>query len=309
MIGIGRERVDARLFKMKGVWGTAFSHKIEDKNDTGKICLTVFVGKKICSEKLVKADTIPKWVTIEGIRYATDVVEMSSDEESQSTHTPSYSHTIADQNSRSALSGFAKNREGFFALSCAHSMTGIDKNPHNPQRIEVRNSKSGKWTRLGSNIRAIYGKGFGTKDNYGFSDAAIVKIEHPDARYLINNLKSKESLQLLRLPSSKEESKSLIGKPVVGVGRLMRKTSAVIALIYFRSKVSGRYIDLAIKRTDNGSLTKKGDSGMLWYTFDGKVVAMHAIGKKKRGASSAYVSLCMFATRIVKELRVELLRP
>src|SRR5690606_8018356 len=53
-----------------------------------------------------------------------------------------------------------------------------------PITFQVRHTSCGpqfKWIRLGETIIAVYGRGAGLLHNFGFSDAAPVRLEHPAA--------------------------------------------------------------------------------------------------------------------------------
>lgn len=308
MIGRGRQRVDARLCALPGVWGTAIGHRVSDGQNTGELGLTVFVSRKKSSAKLRSSSLVPKRITLDGTTYITDVVQMVRSEELQSDHVPGPAHIVADRNSRSTLTAYARRGDDFFAMSCAHSMAGPDGNPHNPQLIEVRNPRSGKWIRLGETIFAVYGCGAGLLHNFGFSDAALVRLDHPAAADVARSLKDRTPLAAQPLPRDASEAAALVGKRVIGVGGLMPETSAVVRYVYYQSTVTERYVDVAIMRDDERPFTAGGDSGLLWY-LDGKAFAIHAIGKRKASATLAHVSLCMFAARIQREFNIDYLAP
>lgn len=310
MYGVGRDRVDRRLLQKRGVWATAIGQKEVAGNYTGDVCLTVFTSYKLRKSTLRTEDVVPKWVTLGGTKYPTDVIQLGKLEQLQAG-IPTFAHTLADQRTRSTLSGFTYDGQGFHALSCAHSMTGPDEIPFNNQQIEVRDARTRQWLRLGANIRAMYGPGSAQDQNWGFSDAALVEINMPGTEHLISALRQKNPRPVVRMPQSKLEAESLVGNTVTGIGAHTGVITAEVSHTLFRSIQTGRLVDIVIKRPDNGPLTAKGDSGLLWYLQDGTALAMHAVGKIKGRSTVAYMSFSMFLDRLLglNGLNTQLLEP
>lgn len=297
-----RVRTDKHLIRSCEVSGTALGSKVVAGSDTSIPCYTVFVRKKKARSQLKGNVTeIPETVTLNGIKIPTDVIEISDEIESQDFNLRS-AIGVQDRKHRGTVTCFARKHDDVFVVSCAHVLQGPDLQLHTRDPIDLWSEAHRKWVEVGESAALVKDTGSDTGDirTFGIVDAGIARLKHLE---LVAVAKAKSSLPTYRPRNDHRALQALVGKAVIGQGSRTGRHVAEIKNVWVRDfRNSGLNIDVIIGRPDGQGMTKKGDSGFLWYLQDGRALAVHCLGLK--GSRGSPISLCMFSHRAAQSLGV-----
>jgi hypothetical protein len=272
-----RHRADKYLINRSNVCATSFGLKRTKGKLTKDFCYIVYVDKKFPPSKLSKKDMIPKTITRYGEKHKTDVVEIAPFRFQSGT-----TYGIRDDvNSGGTLTCFARSKktddidgDEFYALSCAHVVWGRDKIINNDP-IQIWDQE--RWVSFGSSLTGLNHRGSGTAPDFGFIDAGLVSIEHPQMQQLA---RSSDQLSILPIDEFHNDALSLIGTLVTAESIVSKSNlHGIITDVYFSDPNNNLYVDLIIRNPESEPLTFVGDSGLLWKDFKGNAVAMHSMGE------------------------------
>lgn len=276
-----------RLLALPNVVGTGLGIKRRGDDKVGDAAVVVFVEQKLDTATLKKADRVPAFLKHAGHRIPTDVVEINNVRPEFGTAP----YFLSDVETKGTVSTFARDEQYFYASSCAHCLAGPDHNPHTSSAIGIWDGHS--YIPVGENVFAIQAPGYGMPGNFGFSDAGLVILKHPDMIQRARNAPPLGLATALR--------KGMVVGGQTPTGNLVGTIDAIEATIYnYRT-------DLLIRLSATG--TVPGNSGMLWRTQSGQAAGIHAFGAQYAPDQPSRYSLAMLAARAASQLQVEFLDP
>lgn len=284
-----RQRVHRALLRYPNVIGTGLGVKRRGGEVFDQHALVVFVSSKVAPEQLERRGLLPKFVMHQRQRIAIDVVPINRVRR-EFGNAP---YTISDEATRGTLSAFARGDDGFlYGVSCAHCLAGPDGNPHTASPIGVWDPLSETYMGAGQNVFAVEAPGYGLPGDFGFSDAGLIILEHPQ---LAQRARTAPALRILEHP--------VRGTAVFAQAYATQFSGAIDALDVV---ISDLRVDVLIRVSGSG--TFPGHSGMLWRTQSGQAVGLHAYGAGINDITggSGY-SLAMLARRAAYQLQVQLL--
>ncbi|HPD60263.1 MAG TPA: hypothetical protein PKV48_00680, partial [Thermodesulfobacteriota bacterium] len=255
-----RQKAEEQLFTLPNVIGSMVGLKMKSGKLTKKIGLTIFVSQKVPSKQLGPGEQIPARVIVSGHAVATDVFEMRP-LRPQAKVFPDHPLSISDGLQTGVVSSFCRSPYGVFGLTCAHVVGGPDKDPVTPDPVEIRSAPPNpRYIQVGKTLCAFVGSGCGIPGNFGFADAALFTLDHPD---LLNRAQNAKVIKAAA-PKLGEIVKGNVASQIIITGRVHG----------IEAKAYGMFIDVLVKVDEPG--TSKGDSGMLWKNQKGQPVAIHA---------------------------------
>jgi hypothetical protein len=270
------------------VLGTGFGVKRCDGEIIDPHAFVVFVSRKVGAKRLLRSTRLPKSVVCGGRRVVTDVVQI----ENIRREFGDAPYGIADDATRGTLSAFARNEDGsLYGVSCAHCLAGADGNPHTTTAIDVWDSVKEEYVLAGQSVFAVAAPGYGLPGNFGFSDAGLFTLEHPQ---LTERARTAVPLSILDRPS---------------------RATTVVAHAYgadFTGELDALDVIIGDFRADAliytvGAGTFPGNSGMMWRSKSGQAVAIHAYGANFGKTRGSRYSLAMSARRAAYQLQTQLL--
>lgn len=270
------------------VVGTALGQKRTDGELREDDCLIVIVEKKVAKSRLSAVEHIPERIHVNGHSIETDVIELES---FRLEYRPAPFAT-SDNKKKGTVAAFARDEYDEFALTCAHCVRGLDGSPYTPSEVKFWERSKKEYVRVGTSARAQSWPGNGRAGSFGFSDAALIRLETAEAKACVLDCSPLPIWRSIR--SGVEVTGQTYGGAKVGVIEALEVICRDI------------YADLLIRMDSDG--TRPGDSGMMWRTRSGNAVGMHAMGNGK-GSGMSSVSLAMAAYRLPEELGVTLLDP
>lgn len=284
-----RRQEHDRFMRFPHVLGTGLGVKRTGGEIASPHSLIVFVSRKVPLSKLTRGSRIPKYVVYGGKQTETDVVAIRGIR-------PEFGdapYAIYDGANQGTLTSFARDNNGsYFGVSCAHCLSGADMNPNTVTDIAVWDPIDEDYKVAGKSGFAVSWPGAGIPGNFGFSDASLIRLEHPE---LLERAQSASILHVLNNPS---RHMSVSGEA------FNRSVEGVIDALDV--VISNMRADLMILMPGGG--TFRGDSGMLWRTTSGLAVGIHAYGVSAANSNSASkYSLAMSARRAQEQLQVQLL--
>lgn len=279
--------VDGRLRALEGVAGSMIGEKLKDGQPTGELVLTLIVREKRPLSDIAPENRIPARIRVGRSDLTTDVVEIAQCRREAAVFPTNGALLLTDKVRQGTLTTMARSRFGVWGISCAHALKGLDRDPNTASEVYILSQRDGNLLAGRTTGPAAYDAGAGLSGDYGFSDAALFSLEHPD----LASRAQAAPVTPMAAPS--------IRQVVEGHARSGRKTGTV-------SWVEQRYdnlkVDVVVKVSSEG--TYVGDSGMLWRAEDGAAVAIHARGDGPDGKPSG-VSMAMDARRAAKRLAVK----
>ena len=284
-----RERAEERLLKLPNVIGSMIGAKIKSGNLTKNIGLTLFVAEKIPPKELGPKEQIPKQITIDGRSLYTDVLEIRS-LTPQSSIFPSVL-VVSDGQECGTVSSLCSSPNGFFGLTCAHVIGGRDRDPATTDPVEMWCPSKKDYVRVGNSLSAFVSKGAGTPDDFGFADAALFTLDHP------------ELVERAHGAAVIAAADPEIGETVQGVGGTHGILTGTVLGIH--KKLEDMLIDVCVQVDSPGTFI--GDSGMLWKNKGGQPVAIHAYGERGLPLDGSKFSGAMLASRAARLLSFEFL--
>ncbi len=289
-----RAELDERIGRRSDVIGSMVGLKYRKDAPTGTLGVTYFVERKRPDAELPKGERIPKRVRVGGLLVTTDVMVWPRMRE-QSTRRGTI---LFDEVHQGSLSCFAVSTSGVFGVSCAHCLTGLDKNPVTPTPVSVWSEPPGRFLPAGQSVYLVYSPGFGVKGSFGYLDCGLFNLMDPK---LAARAAAGKPLAVV------EDIHQLMGQKLRGVSALnapgfaaMEREARVEGV---EVRAQGERCDLHLKVEAPG--TFEGDSGMLWLTQDGRAAAIHARGEILAGGQGSRFTTAMSAKRAQAALCVD----
>ena len=164
--------------------------------------------------------------------------------------------------------------------------------------------RDNSWRSFGVSDRAVYEPGSGDPLDFGYLDAALVRIL-PD---LLPILPIASRPNPFFDPGSGAEIGRLPGTIVTGFGIASGCCQGVIQSVVVTSTNGEFNADVVIASLTPEGITKEGDSGMMWHTPDGDLLAQHALGREEAPGRASTLTIASFAYRIRNKLGIEAFR-
>ena len=283
-----RKKAEEQLFKLPNVIGSMIGLKMKSGKLTKQIGLTIFVSQKVLPGQLGPREQIPARIIVNGHPVHIDVFELRP-LRPQANIFPDYPLSLSDGFQTGVVSSFCRSPYGFFGLTCAHVVGGPDKNPATPDPVEILSaSPKPHYIQVGKTLCAFVGSGCGISCNFGFADAALFALDHPEL------LERAQKAKVVKAAAPK------LGEILHGHAASQPTITGQVHGI--EAKAYEMFIDVLIKVDAPG--TSKGDSGMLWKNQKGKPVAIHAYAPEDVNSS---VSAAMLAGGVASLLCVNFL--
>lgn len=293
-IAASRPELDARVGDRPGVIGSMLGVKVRDGIVTGEVGLTYFVREKIPKRRLSARQRVPSRLRTEHGFVSTDVLVWPQMVEQQAAAPV----TLTDGRHQGTLSCFAASDLGIFGVSCAHCLTGVDKDPATPARIAHFNRQHMDWSPAGDTIYLAYSAGRGIATEFGYLDCGLFDLGDGHLAQRAARAKPARVVADLRL---------LVGRDLFGMSTLSPggafepvRRARVLGV---EAHALGELCDMVMAVEEPG--TFRGDSGMAWLTKDGRLAGIHARGEDSPGGSR--LTSAMSARRAAKWLDVDLL--
>lgn len=278
-----------RLLAFPNVVGTGLGVKRRGARCVASSALVVYVRQKLPADYLSAVERLPAEIKFSNQAIPVDVVEVAGMRREFAG--PPYFMT--DRVKKGTISAFAAADGLLHAVTCAHCLRGRDGNPHTSEPIDFWEATVGRYIPGGENGFAVDAPGLGLPGNFGFSDAGLITLEHPELR------RRARSAPALRFASRLRRG--------MMVGAQSPSTTIVGSVDAVEAVIDRVRIDVVIYMPDVGSVP--GNSGMLWRARDGSAVGVHAIGVYTDNSTESRYSLCMSASRVAATLQVQLLDP
>jgi hypothetical protein len=286
-----RRDADAIVRAYPGVIGSMIGLKVQDAVIRNRLGLTVFVRRKIPDGDLARSQRIPRTIRIARTEVVVDVLAIGPLYRQSGAFPVDASLLVHDGVETGTMSCLCRSRFGIFGLTCAHVVEGPDHDPATPARIEIWSPVEARYEPVGQSSISVTGPGTGSPGEYGFADAAIFTVEHPE---LVERARTATPIAASIPPVGT----LLFGRDVVGG----RRTGRILGV---DQQIDGIFVDLAIIVDPPG--TFPGDSGMLWRNQAGQPVAIHAYGERAGPGQGSRLTAAMFAVRAEQRLAVQLL--
>lgn len=271
------------------VVGTGLGVKRRGGRRIASSALVIYVRHKLPTDALSADERLPTKIEFSDQAIPTDVVEVAG-------MRPEFAgppYFISDRMKKGTVSAFAAADGLLHAVSCAHCLRGRDGNPHTSEPVDFWEAAAGRYIPGGENGFAVDAPGLGLPGNFGFSDAGLVTLEHPELQK-----------RARAAPALKFVGRLTRGMPVAAQSPSMTILGSVDAVEAMIDRVR---VDIVVYMPNGGSVP--GNSGMLWRARDGSAVGMHAIGVYSDNVAESRYSLCMSAARVAAALQVQLLDP
>jgi hypothetical protein len=249
------------------------------------------VREKKPDDELPKSHRIPRRIRIAKRNVVTDVLQIGPLRKQSNTFPNNSALLTYDGVETGTLSCLCRSPFGVFGLTCAHVLGGPDHDASTTTPVAIWSSEERRYESVGQSVLAIAGPGAGSPGEFGFADAAIFSIMHPE---LIQRAQS------AHLIVSREP---IVGSTVLGNGVVQgRRAGQIIGIDQMIGNIRA---DLAIRVDLPG--TFRGDSGMLWKDGDGNAVAIHAYGEDLGPGQGSRLTAAMLAHRAETRLAIQFL--
>jgi hypothetical protein len=280
----------ARIARLPNVVGSMIGRKVVGGKMTSALGITVFVASKVKPGKLSARQRIPESLRVEGQEVLLDVLSVPPLQR-QSVFEPE-SCITNDMNENGTLSCLCRSRFGIFGMGCAHALDGQDGTIATPTTVRLWSDSLDNWVQIGVSQFGVQALGSGVPGDFGFLDAAVFDVRHPELL-----------AAAAELPSIAPR-RPMPGMTVYGIGAIEgARTGHVLGV---EKVLYDLRSDVVIEVEAPG--TYRGDSGMLWRSAEGVPIAIHAYGAPN-GANGSRFTGAMLASRAARYLNVELLAP
>lgn len=254
-----QEKNEASLFNLSNVNAVGAGFKHTTNKATDKLCIQVFVKKKLSKSKLDSADMVPK--TIDGIK--TDVVEVGEIEAQAYTQRlrpaqPGYSigHYRITAGTFGCMVRDTCYPCRYYILSNNHVLANSNASRVGDAILQPGAIDGGKnpTDRIATLSRFVPIK-FGSLDNYNLVDAAIAKPL--DQRNVFASIKN------LGIPKGTEEA--TLTMPVVKTGRTTETTTGAVTSVNVTVAVNFGSAGTAYFKNQfmTADMSNPGDSGSI----------------------------------------------
>lgn len=297
---ISRKNADSKLFRLKNVVGSCLGFKIKGGIRSKELCVTVFVSRKVQSKGLTPKNRIPKTVRRHGLDLPTDVIALGNIRQE-------LGFSILDGTQVGTVGCFARVDGQYFALTCAHCITGRDGDFNTPDLITIDFPSPGMPLSLGMSAGGLQFQGIGIFPDYGDFDGGIVSVCSPAMTAYVRSRPPLEPFRPSLAQFSEDGLRQLLEySPVQGWGAgtdnvLRGQVHGVFATI------AGYRYDLVIGSIQGSGLTSKGDSGMVWLNSSGEALGIHMAGDGAGPGGTSQFGFAQFAFRLSDRFRARLL--
>lgn len=287
-----RKTADKKLRRRPNILGTYFGTKVVDGVETP--CYTVMVSIKKKPSELEDNEMIPPMLTRNGKFLLTDVIQVGRPRLESGFR-------IFDGTQVGTVGAFLRHSDQFYALTCAHCITGPDGNvaTSDPVAIDYPTPNTGAYD-LGMTGQFIESRGTGRLPDFSDVDAGLIEIS---SELISNYAENRQNLEIYRPPLSPSEiDKELINVPVQGWGGTANGYiygQVLGTMVHLLMNDEIHYFDLCIGNPPLVELTHPGDSGLLWRLSDGRALAVHMAGDGYHPNYSK-LSYGYFASRLIK---------
>jgi hypothetical protein len=295
---VARKSADTRLKRLPNVIGTGYGTKERDAEKTSESSFIVFVRKKLPKRKLQGHETIPSKLVRNGKEVITDVIEIRGLEEQ-------LRFGLQDGIKAGTLGCFGWRRQNLFGVTCAHCIGGPDNDTSTPDDIVIEYPGADDFRLLGKSADAADSPGTGIYPSYGALDSGLIAVADAVVHRYAAGQPRLNPLIFDSGVTPHEIENSLVGLHVSGWGAASGSHSAVIAAVFVN--VLGQFFDLMISTADNGPLTEKGDSGLLWIDNSHRGVGFHMQGNVTPNGGPSTYGFAVFAFRVADWFRLTLI--
>lgn len=290
-----RMEADDRVGSKASILGSMIGLKVRANRLTEQLGITYFVHEKIPRQELSPQRRVPTNVRVRDTVVTTDVLEWPRMAE-QSLPAGSI---IYDGRLQGTLSCFAASRAGYFGVSCAHCLVGVDRNPATPTAIDVYSKADEQFRLAGKSVYLTYSPGQGISGDFGYLDCGLFDLRD---KGLAKRAAKGQTLSIVR------DIRTLIGRRLTGISTLNAPNSSgnqrQAIVLGVEAQALDERSDLVLSVEPPGTFV--GDSGMLWMTDDGRVSAIHARGEVMPSLQGSRLTTAMSAKRISESLSVQL---
>lgn len=294
-----RSEADARVGSRCDVVGSMIGVKIRDGKVLPRPCLTYFVREKMPLEEISPGRRIPSRMTVSGQTFSTDVItwpRMVQQDLRQGRF-------IRDGYTQGTLTAFAESPFGLWGMSCGHCMLGPDQKPYTPAGIEMHDEDAGGFVPAGDTAHTFFSPG-GTHicGTSGYIDCGLFSLQDESLRARAEAAPALATVDLAALMDQR-----LIGTSVMTAGgeKGGKRIARVIGIDQFGID---DHSDVVLMAELPG--TVHGDSGMLWFTEDGRAAAIHCRGEEtpRNSKAGSLMLTAMSARRATEVLNIKLRR-
>lgn len=284
-----------RLEKLPNLVGSMIGLKFRSNVRTNGLGLTLFVSEKVPESEIAPRHRIPRTIKTSAGILKTDVLVWRSMVEQSLQQ----SSLMYDGSQQGTLTCFGLRDDRAFGVSCAHCLAGIDRNPATPTNVDMWDEQNRQWLKAGKSLYSVYSAGPGEIGNFGYIDCGIFSLRDDD---LILRAKSAQRLQTVTNLYDLFDQQ-LTGRSSLNPQGANDPIRHAYVIGIEQETVDGN-CDVVLEVVKPG--TFKGDSGMLWFTSDGKAAAIHTRGDNApHGQGSLYVT-AMSAARAAGYLQISL---
>jgi hypothetical protein len=280
----------AQVAELPNVVGSMIGRKMVGNKMTPSLCLTILVSEKVTHSKLARGQRIPSTLRINGREILLDVLHIPQMQR-QAVFPPGARMTN-DFHENGTMSCLCESEFGIFGMGCAHALDGPDQSIATSTPVRMWSASLNDWVPIGETRFGVEARGLGQTGEFGFLDAAIFDVQHPELIATANML------------STTSPRAAIPGMQVHGVGAMRGDRHGRVLGI--EKDLLGLLSDVVIEVAPPGTFA--GDSGMLWRSAEGFPIAIHAFGAANGALGSRYTA-AMLASRAVDRLGVEMLAP
>lgn len=290
-----RAQADERIAGRCDIVGSMIGAKVIKGEVLPRSCITYLVREKVPLKELAPHERIPRRLQVSGISILTDVLVWPTMVRQNLSH----GTFIRDGFTQGTLTAFAESQYGLWGLSCAHCMLGPDRNPNTSADIQMFDGGAGAFEFAGTTAQTLHLPG-GAKigGSRGYIDCGIFSLSDQSLRSRAQAAKPLATIDLASLLHQR-----LVGLSVMGSDPNRTRFASVIGVDKYG--ITG-YSDVVLIAEPPGTL--HGDSGMLWFTSDGRAAAIHCEGERKDDGIGSLKTTAMSAQRAASVLQVSLRR-
>lgn len=298
---IHRRKLHDILKCYPNVMACGFGVKTTDGQTSDEQCITIFVSEKLAKAQLKGSEVIPKSIKQHRQSISTDVIKLGDFRRQSAPENYPFGECLSDTVRNGTRSAYVATDNGIMALTCSHVVAGNDGNPFTTAPINSFDWSDNSWKSFGLSDRAVYQAGAGNPYDFGYLDAALVRIS-PE---VIPSLPIAQVPRFFFLPNLLDDIRRLPGTLVSGFGIASGVCQGVIQAVLVSRIDGGRFAaDLVIASQSPSGLTREGDSGMLWQDQNGLILGQHALGQNAPPGQGSQLAIASFIHRIRDKLQI-----
>ncbi|WP_143328268.1 hypothetical protein [Caballeronia pedi] len=275
------------------VIGLMLGVKLVSDEVTPQLCLTVLVDTKLPMSELSPEAKLPVRLTLEDKkRVPVDVLEMQPLRRQAAAFPRQGTLGLSDTVQTGTLSALSVSPGGVFGITCAHVLKGKDNDTATPTPVGAWSPSLNRYLQVGTSLFSVSGPGAGVRGSFGFLDAGLFSIQHPELLYAAKHAQPLALARSLNLKTA-----------LTGIGAVKGVRSGQV--IGLEQSVYGVLCDVVIRVDVPG--TFRGDSGMLWRNDRGEATAIHAMGTDAPPGVGSALTGAMLVRRATTALGVTLI--